>query len=37
VLVEDRGIWSVGGIAVAAQMGVSIGFAVALDEIRTHL
>jgi protease YdgD len=37
VLVEDHGVWSVGGIDVAAQLGASVGFAVTLDEVRTHL
>ena len=37
LLVEDHGTWRVGGIAVAAQLGASIGYAAILDEVRKHL
>ena len=37
LLIEEHGIWRVGGVAVAAQMGASVGFAVTLDEVRKHL
>lgn len=37
LLVEYHGAWRVGGIAVAAQLGASIGYAVTLDEVKKHL
>jgi protease YdgD len=37
MLVEEHGSWSIGGVAIAAQMGASIGLAVTLDEVRKHL
>lgn len=37
MLVEEHGTWTIGGVAVAAQMGASIGLAVMLDEVRKHL
>lgn len=37
LLVEEHGTWRVGGVAVAAQLGASVGFAATLDEVRQHL
>jgi protease YdgD len=37
LLVEEQGVWRVGGVAVAAQMGASVGFAVTLDDVQKHL
>jgi protease YdgD len=37
LLVEEQGVWRVGGVAVAAQMGASVGFAATLDEVKKHL
>ena len=37
LLIKDHGTWRIGGIAVAAQMGASIGYAAILDEARNHL
>ncbi len=36
VLVQDQGIWRVAGIDIAAEMGKASGYAVLLDEVRTH-
>ena len=37
LLVEDGGVWHVGGVQVAAERGVASGIAVMLDEVRKKL
>ncbi len=36
LLVEEHGVWRVGAVDVAAQMGASIGIAATLEEVRKH-
>jgi len=37
LLVQEDGVWQVGGVQVAAEFGVAAGFAVTLDEVRKKL
>jgi protease YdgD len=37
LLVQEGGVWQVGGVQVAGEFGVAAGFAVTLDEVRKRL